>query len=634
MTTIRPEGPLVNHSSNFTQPDVPGLVLSRIFGGLDEATREALRPHLTWTMVELPGGEILFREGDTSSALFILISGRLEARVTGPDGLPQVVGEIGRGESVGEMGILNGTRRGATVAALRDSVLAQIDLATVRALLKAAPELALTLSRVIIERLQRRNTTPKPMRRVTNIAVVSVSEGFGPAAVLQPLCEELQRQQHRVMHLTSAQIDAVAGRIGAAQATDDDPGAHFWLVNYLNDLETRYALVFYEADVAPTAWTHRCLRQADEVVLLARATASPELSAVEHTCLTGSTTRVRQTLVLLHAADSVWPEGTLPFLARRPTVHRHHHVRIGHQADMARLGRFLSGTAVGLVLAGGGARGLAHIGVFRALEEAGVPIDCFGGTSIGAVLAACMACGRGWQTIYRESKRDFLSNPTSDFNVLPLISLLAGRKLDRLLTASFAKRHIEEMWHPFYCVSSNYTQACEVVHRRGAIKQAMLASMAIPGVFPPVVFGNDLLVDGSVFNNLPADIMVGTGVQTILAVDLRTTDEAHPDLAFTQMPQTWALLADRFRPLPKRRYPVPSLLTILTTVQTLTSRQKTSQVSGAVDVLFNPDVKRFGMLEWKAYDLLVNEGYRHAREKLARNPWPFRVPDPPQGPLL
>lgn len=598
-------------------------ILPRLLGDLDEATFEAIRPHLVWTTVELAGGEVLFREGDPSDALYVLISGRLQAIVSGADGLPQSVGEIGRGESVGEMGVFSGQPRRATVAALRDSVLARVELSTFHAVIEAAPKLALNLNRVIIERLQRRNTSHKPARNVTNIAVVGVSPGSPPGTILRPLLAELQSQQQTVMHLTSASIDAAAGRAGAAQVTDDDPDAHFWLVKHLDELEGRYSLVFYEADPTPTEWTRRCLRQADEVLLLATAAASPELSAIENCCLGGSQTRVRQTLVLLHPAHTAWPEGTLHFLARRPNVQRHFHVRAGQEKDLARLARFLSGNAVGLVFAGGGARGLAHVGVFRALEEAGVPVDIFGGTSIGSVLGACMACDWPWQKVYSENKREFLSNPTSDFNLIPLVSLLAGRKLDRILAASFANRHIEEMWRPFFCVSSNYSRACEHVHTRGELKRALLASMAIPGVFPPVVSGNDFLVDGGIFNNMPVDVMARTGVRTILAVDLRLDNKQRGELTFKDVPGAWALLADRFRPAAQRRYQVPSMLTTLMAANTLNSEQKMCEVVADADVLFNPDVRRFGLLEWKSYDLLVDEGYRHAQEVLAKRPWPF-----------
>jgi NTE family protein len=523
------------------------------------------------------------------------------------------------------MGVFTGRPRQATITAVRDSVLARIEIATFEKILKMLPSLALNLNRIIIERLQRRNTSQKIARNVTNVALVSISDGFRPGTVLRSLIPQLEQQRKAVSHINSTLIDAAARRTGAAQVTETDSDDHYWLVNHLDELENRYNLVLYETDSTPSAWTRRCLRQADEVWLMGMTGASPKLSDNERECLSGASTlsRARQTLILLHPSGAEWASGTPEFLAARPCVTRHYHVRTGYPKDVQRLARFMTGTAIGLVLAGGGARGLAHIGVFRALEEARIPVDSVGGSSIGSVLAACVACDWGWEQIFERNRHVFLSKPTSDFNFLPFVSLLAGRKLDRILAGSFGDRQIEETWRPFFCVSSNYTKAREEVHAHGNLKRAILASMAIPGVFPPIISGNDLLVDGSVLNNMPVDVMARTGVLNIMAVDLRPDDKERFEFGCHQVPATWHLLIDRFRSQTRRRYHLPSMLTTLMTATTLNTYQKMSQVVADVNLLFRPDVRRFGLLDWKSYDLIVEQGYRHAQEVIAKNPSPF-----------
>ena len=119
-----------------------------------------------------------------------------------------------------------------------------------------------------------------------------------------------------------------------------------------------------------------------------------------------------------------------------------------------------------------------------------------GGTSMGSFLAVGLALDWNWERIREVSKREAMANPTGDFNLVPLVSLLAGKRLDRSLARLFGNRHIEEMWRPYFCVSSNFTKACEVVHTRGELRRALRASMAVPGVFPPVVSQDGLLVDG------------------------------------------------------------------------------------------------------------------------------------------
>ena len=599
--------------------------LPTLLGNIDDGTFEAIRPHLPDRWLERAGGEILFREGDASDALYLVISGRLQASVAGADGTPRVVGEIGRGESVGEMGVFTGEPRRATVTALRDTVLVQIGIAAFADILKASPALALNLNRVIIDRLQRQNTSARAARNVTNIAVVSVSPGLPTGPMVTALTAELARQQRSVAHLTSGAIDAAAGRPGAAQASDADPDGHQWLVNYLDALEDRHAVVFYETDGALTPWTRRCLRAADEVLLLAAAGAVPEATAVERACLRDEqgSPRVRQTLAVLHPPGTNWATGTAAMLAARPQVNRHFHVRPDQAKDVARLARFLSNAAVGLVLAGGGARGLAHIGVVRALEEAGVPIDAVGGTSIGSVMGACVAFDWGWRRVYDENRRPFLSNPTRDYNLPPLVSLLSGRRLGRILDDSpVGGKQIEDLWLPFFCVSTNYTQACEHVHDRGELKRALMASMAIPGVFPPVIHGTDLLVDGGLFNNMPVDLMARTGVGTILAVDLRPQDQPREPYGFDQVPGTVSLLLDLLRPRRSKRFGLPSMVSTLFTTTMLGNAPKMRAAAADVDLLFNPDVSRFGMLEWRSYDALVDVGYRHAQAVLAER-WPL-----------
>ena len=300
------------------QLDALRQALPQLFGDLDEEAFAAIRPHLDWEWVERTAGEVLFSEGEPSRAVYVLISGRLQASVRTVNGQSEIVGEIGRGEPVGEMEVFTCEPQRATVTALRDSVLARIELTALQEILMTVPALAISLNRVIIERLQRWNTSQKAARNVTNVAVLSVSEGLRPEAVLDEILAQLQRQKHTALHLTSQLIDSTAGRPGAAQATAADPEAHRWLVNYLDEMEVRYALVFYETDATPTAWTRRCLRQADEVLLLARAGSSPKLSVTERACLAESEkiTRVRQTLVLLHPAGASQATGYRRVAAR------------------------------------------------------------------------------------------------------------------------------------------------------------------------------------------------------------------------------------------------------------------------------------------------------------------------------
>jgi len=104
-------------------------------------------------------------------------------------------------------------------------------------------------------------------------------------------------------------------------------------------------------------------------------------------------------------------------------------------------------------------------------------------------------------------RRGFVdSNPVNDYT-FPLVALTRGRKVSRLLQREYGDVMIEDLRHPFFCISCNLTNGRAFEHRAGSLAQALRASVAIPGVMPPVVWGNDVLVDGAAINNLPVDVM-------------------------------------------------------------------------------------------------------------------------------
>jgi len=279
-----------------------------------------------------------------------------------------------------------------------------------------------------------------------------------------------------------------------------------------------------------------------------------------------------------------------------------------------------SRTAVGLVFAGGGARGFAHLGIYQALQEHGVEIDCVGGTSIGAAMAIGVASDRPLDVVMSSARRAFGVNPTGDFNFLPLLSLIKGRRLRGILAEGVQgllgfDADVEDLWKNYYCVATNYSQAREQVLRRGNLVRAMLASVAIPGALPPVISDGDLLCDGGTFNNFPVDVMLGRrGIGKVIGVDLDFRKTRR--LEFDEVPGTWALLRDRFRPRGKRRYRLPSLMSYLLNVTILYSMSRQREARRMTDLYFNPPLDRVGLLEWDKFDDIVRQGHAHALEVL------------------
>ena len=591
--------------------------LPSFLGSLEPAALALLLPQLEW--VEIAGGQALMTQGEPGDAMYMLVSGRLRAYIAADDGEQRAVREISRGQVVGEMSLYTDEPRSATLVAIRDSVLVRLGKAQFKHLISVSPQVSVSLTRQIIERLQTEGQRSLMDRPVT-ISLVPVSEGLDLAGFAEHLAAAL-RTHGQVALLTAADLDGRLAEPGITQRPQSDVDANRRITVKLDEIEAAHDFVLLVSDSTPTAWTHRCTRHADEVLLVADADKPPRLHAIERDCLMGRPARTdaAEILVLLHRSEKRSPIGTPEWLARRP-VADHVHIRPELPRDLERLARLLSRTAVGLVLAGGGARGFAHLGVQRALHERGISVDVVGGTSMGSVMAALVATDQAETAVMAAARSAFKINPTGDFNWLPMVSLIKGQRLRRAVAqvieqltghAAFA----EDLWKGFFCVATNYSQAREQVICHGPLGKAILASVAIPGALPPVIHDGDLLCDGGTFNNFPVDVMRRRwGVGHVIGVDLGFSKPRR--IEHDDIPGSWALLRDRWRPRGQRRYRLPSLTALLMNATVLYSTSRARESRALTDLYFNPPLGRVGMLQWNRFDEIEAQGYAHACEVL------------------
>jgi predicted acylesterase/phospholipase RssA/CRP-like cAMP-binding protein len=579
-----------------------GAILDLLGVKEGEVVRE-IEARVRW--VELPRGAQLYRQGDAADDLHIVVSGRLRAVTEDGRGRLTPVGEISRGQTVGEMALLAGQTRAASVYAVRDTVLLGLDRSALETVVARHPRLVLNMSRLVGERLRRAMHGQEFPARVGAVAIAPHGSGDESAAFARRLAVALDPMGGATI------VDAERAR-RELHADGGDELAHRAA---LDTLELTHGCVIYLTERAVTPWTVRCVRQADTVVVVARFDAEPTAGPVE-AWLTGDLDPIRgprRELVLLHDDGSVPPQNTARWLSGRK-VDRHHHVRLDRDGDVARIARFLSGRAVGLVLAGGGAPGLAHVGAIRALREAGVPIDAVGGTSIGSIVAAGVALDFDDVRLAREMRAGFVeSNPLGDYRLLPLVSLSKGRRMERRLRSSLGDAAIEDAWLPFLCVSADISANAQHVHTTGPLWRAVRTSASIPGVLPPMVEGNHLLIDGSSVNNLPVELMRELGAARIIAADLDLKMER--ELGYKEVPSPWRVLAGRFLPGVKR-LPVPGLMNVVMKSTMIAGMERAARTRESVDLYLAPQVQRIGLLRWDAFDQLVEIGYRHAEEAL------------------
>ncbi|HQS33584.1 patatin-like phospholipase family protein [Polaromonas sp.] len=593
-------------------------LLSNILGELDPAAMAILQSHLEW--IELAAGEVLIAQGDPGDAMFLSISGRLRVYTRGEDGQERMLREVSRGEALGEMSLYTNEPRSATVIAVRNCVLVRLDKAAFQTLIASSSQVSVVLTRKIIKRLQTAHA-PTGMARPVSMALIPITQGVDARPFGEELAQQLQRLG-RVRVIDAASLDLDMGEPGLANSPASDTDTNRRIALYLDQVEADHDHVLLLADHHPGAWTQRCIHHSDELMLLANASEPPALHPTELKCLMGRTSRAQagEILVLLHPADLKRPVGTQAWLARRP-VTDHVHIRPTLARDMKRLARIQNRTAIGLVMAGGGARGLAQLGLYRALQEHGFEIDYVGGTSIGSVMAALVASDRPLDEVMRIARKAFSTNPTGDFNLIPLLSLISGKRLRRVIRTAAEEllgtnAQVEDLWKNYYCVATNYSQAREQILQAGDLVQALLASIAIPGALPPVPHHGDLLCDGGTFNNFPVNLMREMrGVGKVIGCDLSLSKPRHID--GTQAPSGWALLRDRLRTRAKRRYKFPSLIAYLLNVTILYSSARQSEAKRLTDLYFNPPLPRVGLLAWEKFDSIVVQGHAHGVEVLS-----------------
>ena len=578
------------------------LHLSRLFQTLDEAALRELEAALETVWVR--SGDTIFRQGDPGDALYILVSGMLEVLVERSGEAPHTVAELGRGESFGEMALVENEPRTATVRAIRDSQVARLARADFERLLALHPQAMLPVITRKLVSIFRRQIAGKSAsgRALSTIAVVAARPDLRLADFCARLAAAMEAHGPTLI-LSSDRIDTYLGRSGAAQAAESQAG-HGRLLELLAKLEADHRYVIYQSDAALSPWTARCLRQSDRVLIAADATADPHPTEAE-----SRLDARRASLALIHPQSIRQPAGTSHWLAAR-NVDRHYHVRLHADADFARLARSLAGRAYGLVLGGGAARGFAHAGVIRALREAAVPIDIAGGTSAGAIFSATV----GLEYDYDQSIEHVatgIAAMLANFTI-PIVSLITGRDAALYLHKMLGDMHIEDLWLPCFCVSANLTRASVHVHKRGSLARSLLASSRLPAILPPILWDGDLLVDGGIIDNVPVDIMRGyPECGTVIASDVSPTYEPPEITPFGDSISGWHALRQLIkRPSRRRRY--PGLFSVLLRTMEFGGAAHKSQTVGAADLYLTPPVTKFKMNDFKKARQIADAAYEYA----------------------
>ena len=580
--------------------------------------------------VSLPRGDWLFREGDPADGVYVVRVGHLE--VVQGESRPQTINTLTRGAVLGELALLSDSLRSASIRALRDTELLRIDRADFGALLRAEPELALSLTRVLSRQLQASRAIP-PARRARPVTIAL--RAVGPGAPLLELADELSRE----LCAWGRVAVVYPGEDGGGAATRAEAVARFGPLIERCEQDHDQTIMVCGSDAGAgtetgagadtSAWDEFCLARADRVLAVVNATEHPASSGADDdlarsgaggrrasgdpgTDAVASSLRGCDLVGVGVAPGSGALAGWIERLA--PASVFAISAGAGCRGDVARMARRLAERSVGVVLSGGGARAFAHLGVLDVLLDAGLRVDRVGGVSMGAFVGGLLALGHDSEAIdaccYEEWVR---RNPINDYTI-PRSALIRGRKAEAMLERAFGDVRVEELARTFYCASVNLRGNRLVIDRAGPMVEAVGASISLPLIAPPLRREPDggLLIDGSLLDNLPLEPMNSTGEGPVLAIDVKGGEE-RPRAGGDSPPARRS--AD-----PARAARLPALPETMARIALLSSANTDEAARRLADMTIRVRVSGVGLLEFHQIDEARAAGRRAAEAALQDAP--------------
>ncbi|XP_078242781.1 patatin-like phospholipase domain-containing protein 6 isoform X3 [Pogona vitticeps] len=606
---------------------------------------------IDWMAVE--AGRALYRQGDKSDCTYIVLNGRLRSVIQKSNGKKELVGEYGRGDLIGVVEALTHQVRATTVHAVRDTELAKLPEGTLSNIKRRYPQVVTRLIHLLSQKIlgnlqQLRGPFPG-----SGLGMASSSELTNPASNLStvavlPVCTEVPMAAFtlELKHALNAigptlllTSDIIRARLGASAL---DSIHEYRLSGWLAQQEDIHRIVLYQTDYTLTPWTVRCIRQADCILIVGLGDQEPTLGELEQ-MLENTAVRALKQLILLHREDGPSPARTVEWLNMRSWCSGHLHIKCPRRvfsrrspnklremyekvfeksadrhSDFSRLARVLTGNTIALVLGGGGARGCSHIGVIKAMEEAGLPIDLIGGTSIGSFIGALYAEERS-AVRTKQRAREWAKSMNSVFATVldltyPITSMFSGSAFNTSIHKVFQDKQIEDLWLPYFNVTTDITASAMRVHKDGSVWRYVRASASYTPYLPPICDPKDshLLVDGCYVNNVPADIARNMGAKTVIAIDVGSQDET--DLCnYGDSLSGWWLLWKRLNPWAEK-VKVPDMAEIQSRLAYVSCvRQLEVVKNSSYCEYIRPPIDRFKTMDFGKFDEIYDVGYQHGK---------------------
>uniref|UniRef100_A0A8C2EWG3 lysophospholipase n=1 Tax=Cyprinus carpio TaxID=7962 RepID=A0A8C2EWG3_CYPCA len=609
---------------------------------------------IDWMAVE--AGRALYRQDDQSDCTYIVLNGRLRSVIRKANGKKELVGEYGRGDLIGVVEALTRQPRATTVHAVSDTELVKLPEGTLNNIKRRYPQVVTRLIHLLGQKILGNLQQPRGPFSSSALGLPSVASSpdvTNPASNLStvavlPVCDDVPINAFNLelSHALSAigptlllTSDIIRERLGASAL---DSIHEYRLSGWLAQQEDINRIVLYQTDSGMTPWTQRCIRQADCILIVGLGDQEPALGELEQ-MLENTAVRALKQLVLLHREDGPGPSRTVEWLNMRSWCSGHLHLKCPRRvfsrrspsklrevyekvfektadrhSDFSRLARVLTGNSIALVLGGGGARGCSHVGVIKAMEEAGIPIDIVGGTSIGSFIGALYAEERSAVRV-KQRAREWSKAMNSVFKTVldltyPITSMFSGSAFNTSISKVFEDKQIEDLWLPYFNVTTDITASAMRVHKDGCVWRYVRASASYTPYLPPLCDPKDghLLVDGCYVNNVPADIARNMGTKTVIAIDVGSQDET--DLCnYGDSLSGWWLLWKRINPWAEK-VKVPDMAEIQSRLAYVSCvRQLEVVKKSAYCEYIRPPIDRFKTMDFGKFDEIYDVGYQHSK---------------------
>ena len=576
-----------------------------LFSSLSKNVLEQLLPK--FTKIELKQGSVLFYQGAPSNCVFILASGRLSALVADDKNQLKSIGHIDAGETVGELGALSGEPRSLTVKAIRNSILLKLNSKDFVELCYHYPAVMFATVHPIIERTQHLISTFTTEQSNKSIAIAPMADFISYEKFINNL--QLHSKSYSSLIIISELDPEFSEHFTGPAAIKEK-------IRLIEDTKKRSQKIVYFLKSFDTSLAKICLKKIELLYLVSDAKITEPIDPAILDNIKDNTSHffADPVLILLHPDNTVMPSNTMHWL-KQTQFSMHHHIKISSIKHYQRLLRFMRGKAAGLVLSGGGTRGWAHIGAIKALREHKIPIDMIGGSSVGAIIAACYAV----QESYKDANNRFHTivessrGSTSWKNLTwPYVSLFNAKAFTESLQHVFDDLRIEDLWIPYFCVSSNMSTSNEEVHRSGLLWQKTRCSASIPGLIPPMVIEGELHLDGGLLNNLPVDVMrqfLGKKGR-ITAVELNTSLGSHCKYHFPPILTLKDFILIKLGIL-HEKYKFPRFIDNFLSGLLMGSSAKTIQNGSTANFLIKLNLREFRLLNssFKQAEKMTEAGY-------------------------